>query len=208
MPTQSMSQTFQDLIALVHGLKLARYIWIDALCIIQDDLADWEREAARMTTVYRNAWLTVVSAAGDSCYSGFLARKPAPPHAVVPCSLDGHTPEDCYFILYPLDEHRYWDAGLPTQLHGSTWPRRAWTLQEDLMSTRVLYFGAETAYFRCQMERRLGNSCIARPSQVSWHTLLLPSAGDDGRSTPLNKSEFSLGTGVKGQARDIILYEK
>ncbi len=58
------------------------------------------------------------------------------------------------------------------------------------------------------MERRLGNSCIARPSQVSWHTLLLPSAGDDGRSTPLNKSECSPGAGVKGQARDIILYEK
>ncbi|KAI0802920.1 heterokaryon incompatibility protein-domain-containing protein, partial [Xylaria sp. FL0064] len=202
--TSSMPQTFQDLIALVRRLRLARYIWIDALCIIQDDLADWEREAARMITVYRNAWLTVVAAAGDSCHSGFLARKPAPPHAVVPFRLDGHPEEDGYYVLYPLNEYRYWDADLPSQLHGSSWSQRAWTFQEDLMSTRVLYFGADTAYFRCQAERRLENSCIARPPRVSWHKLLAPSAGDNGRSAPSRKSEQLMENGAD---RDV-LYEK
>ncbi|KAI0427164.1 HET-domain-containing protein [Xylaria sp. FL1042] len=207
MLTSSMPQAFQDLIVLVHRLKTARYVWIDALCIIQDDLSDWEREASRMTTVYRNAWLTVVAAAGDSCHSGFLARKPAPPHAIVPVRLDRHSQEDDHYILYPLNEHRYWDADLPSQLHGSAWSQRAWTFQEDLMSTRVLYFGTETAYFRCQTERRLENSCITRPPQVSWHTLLARSEGDSDRSELTKESECSHGNVVKRQTRDI-LYEK
>ncbi|KAI0457171.1 hypothetical protein F5B21DRAFT_521425 [Xylaria acuta] len=57
------------------------------------------------------------------------------------------------------------------------------------------------------MERRLENSCIARPPQVSWRTLLAPAVYDDGRSASLNKSECSFGTGAKIYARDM-LYEK
>jgi hypothetical protein len=58
--------TFEDAIVATRRLG-ARYIWIDSLCIIQDDPADWERESSSMADVYRNATCNIAaSAAHDS----------------------------------------------------------------------------------------------------------------------------------------------
>ncbi|RYP78241.1 hypothetical protein DL771_000718 [Monosporascus sp. 5C6A] len=46
--------TFKDAVSVVRGLGF-RYIWIDSLCIIQDDQRDWEYEAARMEQVFSGA---------------------------------------------------------------------------------------------------------------------------------------------------------
>ena len=40
------------------------YIWIDSLCIVQDDQKDWEVESARMATIFEGSELTI--AATDS----------------------------------------------------------------------------------------------------------------------------------------------
>lgn len=47
----SLSQSFQDAIYIARRLGF-EYIWIDALCIIQDDRDDWCREASQMAEVY------------------------------------------------------------------------------------------------------------------------------------------------------------
>jgi hypothetical protein len=52
------------------------YIWIDALCVIQDDLADWRAEAAKMHSVYRDAVLTISAAASKGVDKGcFITRE-------------------------------------------------------------------------------------------------------------------------------------
>jgi len=43
-------------IALQLGVQ---YLWIDSLCIIQDDEADWLRESSRMFDIYRNALFNI-----------------------------------------------------------------------------------------------------------------------------------------------------
>jgi hypothetical protein len=51
------------------ALKLGfRYIWIDSLCIIQDDAEDWEVQSALMSEIYQNAVLTLAatSSTGDN----------------------------------------------------------------------------------------------------------------------------------------------
>ncbi|KAK0647208.1 heterokaryon incompatibility protein-domain-containing protein, partial [Cercophora newfieldiana] len=48
-----------------------RYIWVDSLCIIQDDNSDWEVEALKMATVYSMATVTIIAASSTSCHSGF-----------------------------------------------------------------------------------------------------------------------------------------
>ncbi|KAK3377535.1 heterokaryon incompatibility protein-domain-containing protein [Podospora didyma] len=83
IPIDTMPATHRDLVALARQLGV-RYLWIDALCIIQDGALDWETEAASMFSVYRHAQLTVVAGAGDSCHSGFLSRATASPSAIVP----------------------------------------------------------------------------------------------------------------------------
>lgn len=62
---------------LQDALYIARYfgidmIWIDCVCIVQDDKADWEREAAQMASVYSNAYLTIATTRAANCGEGFL----------------------------------------------------------------------------------------------------------------------------------------
>ncbi|KAF6233881.1 hypothetical protein HO173_008093 [Letharia columbiana] len=60
-------------VLIVRKLQL-RFLWIDALCIIQDDPADWAREAARMNDVYGLAYLTIAATSAISSTDGFLKR--------------------------------------------------------------------------------------------------------------------------------------
>jgi len=56
-----------------------KYIWIDALCILQDDKLDWEHEASMMASVYANAFVTVAAVqaidSNERCLG--LRKKPA-----------------------------------------------------------------------------------------------------------------------------------
>lgn len=73
IPFSLLPRTHQDAITLCRVLGV-RYVWIDSLCIVQDDKADWEREAQQMGSCYANAYLTVCAAQGNSCLDGFLGR--------------------------------------------------------------------------------------------------------------------------------------
>ncbi|KAL8671551.1 MAG: hypothetical protein Q9168_003958 [Polycauliona sp. 1 TL-2023] len=73
IPTKSISKNFQDAIEVARKLKF-RYLWIDALCIIQDSKHDWEIESARMNDVYESAHLTIVATSAVSSDEGFLKR--------------------------------------------------------------------------------------------------------------------------------------
>jgi hypothetical protein len=53
-----LPQTFQGAVLITRRLGI-RYLWIDSLCIIQDDERDWEYEAANMDSVYASAYCTV-----------------------------------------------------------------------------------------------------------------------------------------------------
>ncbi|KAK0725944.1 heterokaryon incompatibility protein-domain-containing protein, partial [Lasiosphaeris hirsuta] len=80
IPLRSLPKTIQDAVLVCARLGLA-YVWIDALCIVQDDAADWDREARLMKTVYRGSRLTVAAHAAKSCRDGLgkpAVRPPAP----------------------------------------------------------------------------------------------------------------------------------
>jgi hypothetical protein len=55
-----LPQTFADAIKVCRALHIG-YIWIDSLCIVQDDVKDWAIEAKTMDKVYTLAFLTIVS---------------------------------------------------------------------------------------------------------------------------------------------------
>lgn len=63
--------TIRDAILVCRELS-CRYLWVDALCIIQDSATDWEYEASRMQSVYKNSWVTIVAESADSTECGFL----------------------------------------------------------------------------------------------------------------------------------------
>jgi len=71
-----LPNTVQDAAFVVRKLGL-RYLWVDSLCIIQDDEDDWLREAGRMVAVYEGAYLTIAaSVSSDGSGGCFVSRKP------------------------------------------------------------------------------------------------------------------------------------
>ena len=139
----------EALMTLAHreGLQITRelgyrYIWIDALCIIQDDKKDWEREATRIANVYGNAELTIVAGRSNNSLDGFLNQTFEP--SLPPCTLVYSKPdvalpsESCCFI------------GL--QRSSATGPvdTRAWCFQESVLSRRMIVYGEQQLSFKCR----------------------------------------------------------
>ena len=68
--TSTLTKTLGDAVSLVRALSIP-YLWVDALCIVQDDISDWQRESSRMGEIYANAYVTICSLSA-SCLSSFL----------------------------------------------------------------------------------------------------------------------------------------
>ncbi|KAH8779474.1 heterokaryon incompatibility protein-domain-containing protein, partial [Hyaloscypha sp. PMI_1271] len=66
LPFSQLPATLRDAINLTKKLGF-RFIWIDALCIIQDDYMDWVTEAATMGDVYYNASLVLAANTSGDC---------------------------------------------------------------------------------------------------------------------------------------------
>jgi hypothetical protein len=50
IPFDALPTTYRDAIVFTRGLGM-QWLWIDSLCIIQDDLTDWQHEASKMSEV-------------------------------------------------------------------------------------------------------------------------------------------------------------
>ena len=143
-----MPQTFAEAVAVVRGLEY-RYLWIDSLCIVQDSTTDWEIESSKMCDYYWNSALTI--AAADSTDSSKGLFRPRDTAAVYPCltSLKVQAPGIGVETLRPITlapelDFRDWRAHHPNVLN-----YRGWTLQEQLLSRRLLLFERHQLSFSC-----------------------------------------------------------
>jgi hypothetical protein len=68
---EALPKPFQDAIQVARLLGIG-YIWINALCIVQDDYKDWERQAGRMAIIYQNS-LTIAATSAVSPYAGLFS---------------------------------------------------------------------------------------------------------------------------------------
>lgn len=80
IPFDGLPKTFQDAITVTQRLGF-RYLWIDSLCIIQDDTDDWQKEAALMTKVYTNSTcnLSATAASDGTKKACFFSTNPSSP---------------------------------------------------------------------------------------------------------------------------------
>ena len=75
-----LPRTFQDAVFFTRRLGLG-FLWIDSVCIIQDDLKDWQLQSADIATIYRNGYITVAATSSTGPEGGYYTREnSARPH--------------------------------------------------------------------------------------------------------------------------------
>lgn len=146
--------TIRDAVVVTEGLGL-HFLWVDALCIVQDDAADVAREIGRMSDIFSEATVALLASRADRVYSGFLGER-----AIAPKS-----PQ---IRLYPTVRLPYRCPGadgrlgsvtlIPLPISSPSEPidRRAWTMQERLLAPRVLEYGTNQTRWNCQMSTSRG----------------------------------------------------
>jgi hypothetical protein len=144
----NLSQTIRDAIKVTRMLRL-RYLWVDALCIIQDDSEDKRREIAYMGRIYKKSAVAIAAARAESTGQGFLDDWSADDEkpAVLPLMRQSKNLIESTKIV----NTNYFDTIDWPQV----WPldTRAWALQEYLLSPRLLIFGAGGPVWQCQTQK-------------------------------------------------------
>ena len=142
IPWSSLSTTFQDAITLVRRLSL-RYIWIDSLCIVQDDDADWKEQAGQMAHIYENAYLTIAATKSSKGSGGLFSK--TPDFELVETGSANH-PSYHVFARKEIHHLPLYPWGSPDNFPLLT---RGWVYQERLLSPRVLHFGPQELFWEC-----------------------------------------------------------
>jgi hypothetical protein len=143
IPEDSLPKTIQDAIKVTRALAV-QYIWVDSLCIIQDDPRDWSHESSKMMQYYEQAFITIVATSAESVQNGFLHDRTK---YLISKSMPYLWKEGPNQPLY-LCEPRYKNSS--RSVEGSLWNQRAWTLQEKLLSRRLLHFTDTATWFECR----------------------------------------------------------
>lgn len=146
-----LTHVMRDAIHVVQDLGY-RYIWIDVLCIIQDDPDDWLAEASKMSSVFSGAIVTIAVADAMDHSQGIFRDR------IARCTRPFHVP---YLQKKPYRERKQLDGegeyyvfpksslvGVGARSKG-TLDTRGWVLQEQLLSTRILYYDKGEIYWDC-----------------------------------------------------------
>ncbi|KAL4938477.1 heterokaryon incompatibility protein-domain-containing protein [Aspergillus oleicola] len=128
IPFTRLSKTVRDAVITTRGLGL-KYIWVDCLCMIQDDKDDQMKQIQSLSDIFQGAFVTISAASASSSSQGFLHDR---------------TPE-IVRVPYMLPDGKLGALNLFQEIGADPEPihTRAWTLQEHVHSCRILEYGSQ-----------------------------------------------------------------
>jgi hypothetical protein len=139
---EDLPRTFQNAVTVTRWLGL-RYLWIDCLCIIQDDSDDWNEQSMVMGKIYNESTITIMAATSmtipnhEPAPEGFLYRQPSltlPTIEMDYYSRDWRR-DGNWFIRYMEGmRHHSYNLDLLT---------RGWVLQEYMLSRRKVIYAPD-----------------------------------------------------------------
>lgn len=174
IPWNEIPRTFQD--SMSYCLKLhINYLWIDALCIIQDDLTDWQVESAKMADIYENSYITLAATISADDATGFY------PQDVKNLGVEHPVPfcfsQKCPPILVREAAHHWSTTPSSASSHRFPLLSRGWVFQERSLSPRILHFCGQELVWEC-----------------TWQTECECGGVDDSFKGTLQKSTLPVGT--------------
>lgn len=146
IPWESFPRTFQDAVILTRRLGY-QYLWIDCLCIIQDDDDDWRHESSYMSDYYGGALLTIAASGAQDCEQGiFNSDVELAPQFGLSGGMNGLICARC------SASHRLQAERNNVQSEELPILSRAWVYQERMLSRRVLHFTPRELQWECRCD--------------------------------------------------------
>ncbi len=144
IPRNQLSKTFLDVLGIAYRLHI-QYVWIDSLCIIQDDEDDWARQAANMALILASSTVTISSLAAANGNDGLFQNR-SKSHIV-----EGDNKGKPFKICVRKESLQQGHSSLSNLARDRLPPSRlefplltrAWVLQELLLAPRILYYSKE-----------------------------------------------------------------
>jgi hypothetical protein len=134
---QDLPKTILDAIEVCRSIGIS-YLWVDALCIVQNDGNEKMDQISKMGSIYKNSTVTIVAASANTVSSGFLYCGPNQPTAELPVYIDDSTTGSVFL--------RGWEHVVSFDEPVFT---RAWAFQELLLSPRALVFDSRQITLKC-----------------------------------------------------------
>ncbi|KAA8569233.1 hypothetical protein EYC84_000900 [Monilinia fructicola] len=163
IPMADLPATFRDAVVITRKLGF-EYLWIDCLCILQDSSEDWEVESKHMGNVYHDATLTIAASTASKSTDGILHTFTDHELSGISISLklskDGN-PTDHVDLVLPNTKRE--DLG--DLLRDKPLATRGWTLQEEVLSPRTLFYGSQQIYWQCLHDYEAADGL--RPWQIA-----------------------------------------
>ncbi|KAH7402863.1 heterokaryon incompatibility protein-domain-containing protein [Pyrenochaeta sp. MPI-SDFR-AT-0127] len=153
---ENLPELFQDAVVVTRKLGV-QFLWIDSLCIIQDDEEDWKYEARRMEEVFALAYCTIAATTAKNSNEHFLPRLGK--RFVKLVENNAATP----FSVYACEV----GEGFNHDVENGLLNKRGWVLQERALSPRTIHFTATQTYWECGSVIRCDNlTQMAKPSNL------------------------------------------
>ena len=149
IPYESLTKTFQDSIEIALKFDI-RYIWIDSLCIVQDDHMDWEEQAGQMAAIYENCLFVIAATASSDGNGGCF--KTVPSEFSSSFESTGSNGRGDVRTLCARKVIQHPDAMIHAPLGykiEAPLIDRAWCFQENLLGPRILHFSATELFWEC-----------------------------------------------------------
>ncbi|KAE9369023.1 HET-domain-containing protein [Stipitochalara longipes BDJ] len=179
VPVSKLAKTIRDAIWLTRQLSV-RYLWVDALCVMQDSKVDFAREVGAMRDVYRNCYLAIGASGASDCREGLFCQRD--PLTYIPCPL--YTDRDGSGVFVKPNEYNHHARSL---FSDAPLYNRAWVVQERFLSPRTLNFGTTLAWecreiFQHDFETH-GDEVDGSTPKGELHNFKLPSSGSNSDSS-------------------------
>ncbi|KAI0480679.1 heterokaryon incompatibility protein-domain-containing protein [Xylariaceae sp. FL0804] len=180
IPWAEIPRTYREAINITRELGIA-YIWIDSLCIVQDEAEDWKRESQRMHEVYGNSYLNIAANQAADCHGGIFGPSDlAERHP-------GHEVPGSRVLVQQQPPYTHLDHGGNYYRWHGTPPllQRGWVLQERLLPRRVVYYAANELRWECNVttDCQCGGITVVARFKPDFHLALLLGGGGGGGET-------------------------